>query len=464
MRRVHFIGIGGTAMATLAVMLRRRGDQVQGSDGAIYPPMSDQLAAEGIVPFEGYRAEQVGDDVDLVVVGNAISRGNIELEAVLDRKLRYASLPEVVRDEFLWQTRSLVVAGTHGKTTTAAIVAWLLTRAGRDPSVLLGGVAQNLGAGYRLGQGAEFVIEGDEYDSAYFDKTAKFLKYLPDVAIVGNIEFDHADIYEDLDAIRLAFRRLVRLIPDRGLLLLGADRVEASALALEARCRVESFGLSTGADWRAVDVAASARGTTFGISRGGEPFAEVASPLLGGYNVRNVLAAVAMAADVGLEPASIAEGVASFEGVRRRLEPRGEVRGVTVYDDFAHHPTAVAETLAGVRAAYPGRRVWAIFEPRSATACRRVMEADLTAALQGADEVVLPAVFRASVPEAERLSAERVVAALSAQGVHARFLPTVDEIVRVVASEAGEGDRIVVMSNGAFENIHVKLLAALGDA
>jgi UDP-N-acetylmuramate: L-alanyl-gamma-D-glutamyl-meso-diaminopimelate ligase len=463
-RRVHFIGIGGTAMATLAVMLRRRGDQVQGSDGAIYPPMSDQLAAEGIVPFEGYRAEQVGDDVDLVVVGNAISRGNIELEAVLDRKLRYASLPEVVRDEFLWQTRSLVVAGTHGKTTTAAIVAWLLTRAGRDPSVLLGGVAQNLGAGYRLGQGAEFVIEGDEYDSAYFDKTAKFLKYLPDVAIVGNIEFDHADIYEDLDAIRLAFRRLVRLIPDRGLLLLGADRVEASALALEARCRVESFGLSTGADWRAVDVAASARGTTFGISRGGEPFAEVASPLLGGYNVRNVLAAVAMAADVGLEPASIAEGVASFRGVRRRLEPRGEVRGVTVYDDFAHHPTAVAETLAGVRAAYPGRRVWAIFEPRSATACRRVMEADLTAALQGADEVVLPAVFRASVPEAERLSAERVVAALSAQGVHARFLPTVDEIVRVVASEAGEGDRIVVMSNGAFENIHVKLLAALGDA
>ncbi|HAK56630.1 MAG TPA: UDP-N-acetylmuramate:L-alanyl-gamma-D-glutamyl-meso-diaminopimelate ligase [Acidobacteria bacterium] len=451
-------------MATLAVMLRRRGDQVQGSDGAIYPPMSDQLAAEGIVPFEGYRAEQVGDDVDLVVVGNAISRGNIELEAVLDRKLRYASLPEVVRDEFLWQTRSLVVAGTHGKTTTAAIVAWLLTRAGRDPSVLLGGVAQNLGAGYRLGQGAEFVIEGDEYDSAYFDKTAKFLKYLPDVAIVGNIEFDHADIYEDLDAIRLAFRRLVRLIPDRGLLLLGADRVEASALALEARCRVESFGLSTGADWRAVDVAASARGTTFGISRGGEPFAEVASPLLGGYNVRNVLAAVAMAADVGLEPASIAEGVASFRGVRRRLEPRGEVRGVTVYDDFAHHPTAVAETLAGVRAAYPGRRVWAIFEPRSATACRRVMEADLTAALQGADEVVLPAVFRASVPEAERLSAERVVAALSAQGVHARFLPTVDEIVRVVASEAGEGDRIVVMSNGAFENIHVKLLAALGDA
>lgn len=464
MRRVHFIGIGGTAMATLAVMLRRRGDQVQGSDGAIYPPMSDQLAAEGIVPFEGYRAEQVGDDVDLVVVGNAISRGNIELEAVLDRKLRYASLPEVVRDEFLWQTRSLVVAGTHGKTTTAAIVAWLLTRAGRDPSVLLGGVAQNLGAGYRLGQGAEFVIEGDEYDSAYFDKTAKFLKYLPDVAIVGNIEFDHADIYEDLDAIRLAFRRLVRLIPDRGLLLLGADSAEASALALEARCRVESFGLSTGADWRAVDVAASARGTTFGISRGGEPFAEVASPLLGGYNVRNVLAAVAMAADVGLEPAAIAEGVASFEGVRRRLEPRGEVRGVTVYDDFAHHPTAVAETLAGVRAAYPGRRVWAIFEPRSATACRRVMEADLTAALQGADEVVLPAVFRASVPEAERLSPERVVAALSAQGVHARFLPTVDEIVRVVASEAGEGDRIVVMSNGAFENIHVKLLAALGDA
>jgi len=463
-RRIHFIGIGGTAMATLAVMLKRRGDQVQGSDGAIYPPMSDLLAAEGIVPFEGYRAEQVGDHLDLVVVGNAISRGNSELEAVLDRKLRYASLPEVVRDEFLWQTRSLVVAGTHGKTTTAAIAAWLLTHTGRDPSVLLGGVAQNLGASYRLGSGAEFVIEGDEYDSAYFDKTAKFLKYLPDVAIVGNVEFDHADIYDDLDAIRLAFRRLVRLIPDRGLLLLGADSAEASALGADARCRVESFGLSAGADWRAVDVAASARGTTFGIARRGQAFVEVASPLLGGYNVRNVLAAAAMAAEVGLAPAAIAEGVASFEGVRRRLEPRGEVRGVTVYDDFAHHPTAVAETLAGVRAAYPGRRVWAIFEPRSATACRRVMEADLTAALQGADEVVLSAVFRSSVPEPVRLSPERVVTALSAQGVHARFLPTVDEIVGVVASEAGEGDQIVVMSNGAFENIHARLLAALGDA
>ena len=242
MRRIHFIGIGGTAMATLAVMLKRRGDQVQGSDGAIYPPMSDLLAAEGIVPFEGYRAEQVGDHLDLVVVGNAISRGNSELEAVLDRKLRYASLPEVVRDEFLWQTRSLVVAGTHGKTTTAAIAAWLLTHTGRDPSVLLGGVAQNLGASYRLGSGAEFVIEGDEYDSAYFDKTAKFLKYLPDVAIVGNVEFDHADIYDDLDAIRLAFRRLVRLIPDRGLLLLGADSAEASVLGADARCRAGQRG------------------------------------------------------------------------------------------------------------------------------------------------------------------------------------------------------------------------------
>ena len=461
MRRLHFIGIGGTAMATLAVLLKRRGVTVQGSDQAIYPPMSDVLAADGIEPFEGFRAEQIGDDVDLVVVGNAISRGNTALEAVLDRKLRYASLPEVVRDEFLWEARSLVVAGTHGKTTTAALVAWLLTGAGVDPSLLLGGVAKNFGTSCRLGRGREFVIEGDEYDSAFFDKTAKFLKYLPDVAVIGSIEFDHADIYDDLEAIRVAFRRLVRLVPDRGLLLVGADNGEASALRADARCRVESFGLQPDADWRAVAIAPGRDGTAFCIERNGKPFADVMSPMFGDHNVRNVLAATAMAVDAGVDAAAIAEGVASFEGVRRRLEVCGEVRGVTVYDDFAHHPTAVSETLAAVRAAYPDRRVWAIFEPRSATACHRTMEADLTSALMNADEVVLPAVYRKTLPKVARLAPERVVAALIARGVRARHLQKVDEIVKVVTREAREGDQVIVMSNGSFGDIHTKLLTAL---
>ena len=354
-----------------------------------------------------------------------------------------------------------MVAGTHGKTTTAALVAWLLTCAGVDPSLLLGGVAKNFGTSCRLGRGREFVIEGDEYDSAFFDKTAKFLKYLPDVAVIGSIEFDHADIYDDLEAIRVAFRRLVRLVPDRGLLLVGADNGEASALRADARCRVESFGLQPDADWRAVAIAPGRDGTAFCIERNGKPFADVMSPMFGDHNVRNVLAATAMAVDAGVDAAAIAEGVASFEGVRRRLEVCGEVRGVTVYDDFAHHPTAVSETLAAVRAAYPDRRVWAIFEPRSATACHRTMEADLTSALMNADEVVLPAVYRKTLPKVARLAPERVVAALNARGVRARHLQKVDEIVKVVTREAREGDQVIVMSNGSFGDIHTKLLTAL---
>jgi UDP-N-acetylmuramate: L-alanyl-gamma-D-glutamyl-meso-diaminopimelate ligase len=305
------------------------------------------------------------------------------------------------------------------------------------------------------------VIEGDEYDSAFFDKTAKFLKYLPDVAVIGSIEFDHADIYDDLEAIRVAFRRLVRLVPDRGLLLVGADNGEASALRADARCRVESFGLQPDADWRAVAIAPGRDGTAFCIERNGKPFADVMSPMFGDHNVRNVLAATAMAVDAGVDAAAIAEGVASFEGVRRRLEVCGEVRGVTVYDDFAHHPTAVSETLAAVRAAYPDRRVWAIFEPRSATACHRTMEADLTSALMNADEVVLPAVYRKTLPKVARLAPERVVAALIARGVRARHLQKVDEIVKVVTREAREGDQVIVMSNGSFGDIHTKLLTAL---
>jgi len=460
--RIHLIGVCGTAMATLAALLKHQGHDVSGSDEHVYPPMSDFLSAERIDVLEGYSADHVATP-DLVVVGNAISRGNAELEAVLDRGIRYASLPETIRDQWLWDAHSIVIAGTHGKTTTTALTGWLLTAAGADPTVLIGGIAQNFGedgASYRVGKGKAFVIEGDEYDSAYFDKTAKFLKYLPDIAVINNIEFDHADIYRDIDEVRLAFRRLVNLVPRSGLTLLGVDSPDAAALADKARSRVQTFGLSSEAEWRGLDIRLGG-GTAFRVNRKGEDLGEFTMPLLGDHNVRNALVAIAVGVDLGLDIDRLRKGLAAFKGVKRRLEVVGEARGVTVYDDFAHHPTAVDETLKAVRRASPGTRIWAIFEPRSASSCRRVFQDDFARAFAGADEVVIASVFRSSLPPEERLSESRLVGDLTARNVHARHLPDVEAIVDAVAREARAGDVIVVMSNGGFGGIHRKLLAAL---
>ncbi len=464
MTHVHFIGICGTAMATLAAMLKQRGCEVRGSDLNVYPPMSTFLEREGIPILSGYAAAHITPDLDLVVVGNAISRGNPELEEVLDRKIRYCSLPEAIRDHFLWGARSIVVAGTHGKTTTTSMTGWLLVHAGLDPSVLVGGVAADLGPGgssYRLGSGRDFVIEGDEYDSAYFDKTAKFLKYVPDIAVIGNVEFDHADIYADLDAVRLAFRRLVNLVPRRGLLVLGADSPDALALREAAVSRVETFGLGDGADWHGYDLDASPSGTCFRVQHRGRSLGRFEMSLVGAYNVRNALAAMAVAHDVGVGEDRLRSGLATFSGVKRRLETVGTAGGVTVFDDFAHHPTAVKETLAALRSAYPDRRIWAVFEPRSASACRRVFQDSFADAFRGADEVVLPPVYRSTLAEDQRLSIGQLVADLAARGQRARQLPSVEAIVEVVAREAGPGDLVVCMSNGGFGGIHGKLLAAL---
>ena len=461
MTTVHLIGICGTAMATLAAMLKDRGYAVRGSDQHVYPPMSDFLAAREIRCQDGFDADHITDDIDLVVIGNAVSRGNPEVEAVLDRKLRYRSLPEMVRETFLWDRRSIVVAGTHGKTTTASLVSWLLADGNRDPSFLVGGLAANFGSSYRLGQGPEFVIEGDEYDSAFFDKTAKFLKYLPDIAVVGNLEFDHADIYADFEAIQSAVRRLVNLLPQQGLLVLGADSQGACEIGTGAPCRVTSFGLAVTAEWRATAVEPAPAGTTFTVTHRGDPVADVRVPLVGEFNVRNVLAAFAVASEVGLDPTTIAASVARFEGVRRRLEFRGQERGVTVYDDFAHHPTAVRETLEGVRGSNPARRIWALFEPRSATACRRVFQDAFAGAFGQADEVIIGRVYRSSLPEAERLSETELVAGIDAAGVRARHLADVGDIVQTVVDEARTGDLVVVMSNGPFDGIHGRLLEAL---
>jgi UDP-N-acetylmuramate: L-alanyl-gamma-D-glutamyl-meso-diaminopimelate ligase len=465
-KRIHLIGICGTAMATLAALLKQRGYDVRGSDQNVYPPMSDFLAAEGIRTFSGYSADHLDPAPDLVVVGNAISRGNPELEALLDRRLRYCSLPEAIREFFLWDARPVVLAGTHGKTTTTSLTGWLLAHGGLDPTVLVGGVALNFGeqgSSYRVGEGEHFVIEGDEYDSAYFDKTAKFLKYLPDVAVVNNVEFDHADIYADLEAVLLAFRRLTKLVPRSGLLLLGADSPHALALQDGAVSPVETFGLGEGATWRATDVSHRDGLTHFAVQRDGRAFGRFASPLLGEHNVRNALAAIAVGARAGLGAEALAAGLRAFRGIKRRLEIVGERRGVTVLDDFAHHPTAVHETLAALKTGYPGRKVWAVFEPRSASSCRRVFQDDFARAFSAADEVVIAGVFRSSLPEAERLSADQLVSDLVRAGRKARHIPTVDEIVQSVAAEAGDGDLVVLMSNGGFGGIHQKLLQALAS-
>ncbi len=463
MARIHLIGVCGTAMATLAALLKHGGNDVSGSDEHVYPPMSDFLAAEGITVLAGYRAEHVAGAIDLVVIGNAISRGNPELEAVLDRNLRYTSLPEAIRDQWLWNAQSIVIAGTHGKTTTTSLTGWLLTAAGADPTVLVGGIARNFGrdgASYRVGKGKAFVIEGDEYDSAYFDKTAKFLKYLPDIAVVNNIEFDHADIYANLDEVRLAFKRLVNLVPRSGLTLLGIDSPDAAALAPLVRSRVQTFGLAESAGWRAVDVTSGAD-TAFTIVQGTRDHGRFRMGMLGEHNVRNALAAIAVGAELGLPIDALREGLAAFAGVKRRLEVVGEVRGITVYDDFAHHPTAVEETLKALRRSVGARRIWAIFEPRSASSCRRVFQADFARAFSGADEVVLASIFRSSLPAEERLSEATLVDDLRSRHVAARHLSTVDAIVGAVAAEARDGDVIVVMSNGGFGGIHGKLLGAL---
>jgi UDP-N-acetylmuramate: L-alanyl-gamma-D-glutamyl-meso-diaminopimelate ligase len=464
--KVHLIGVCGTAMATLAALLKQRGFDVQGSDQGVYPPMSDFLAGEHIRAFDGYDASHITQDLSLVVVGNAISRGNVELEEVLSRKIRYCSLPEAVREHFLWGARSIVIAGTHGKTTTTSLTGWVLTSAGNDPTVLVGGIARNFGdegSSYRVGQGRDFVIEGDEYDSAFFDKTAKFLKYLPDIAVINNIEFDHADIYADLDAVKLAFRRLALLVPKTGLLLLGADSPHAASMKSMAVSPVQTFGFDQSADWVAYDLRAADGIQTFSVRHGQEYFGSFDLPLFGRHNLRNALAAIAVGNAVGLDHTTIAEGLKSFLGVKRRLEIVGEAGGVTVYDDFAHHPTAVAETLKAVRDAYPGRRVWAVFEPRSASSCRRVFQKDFADAFttSGADETIIAAVFRSTLPPDERLSVDDLVAQLNAAGRHARHVEGVDAIIDTIVAERKAGDVVVLMSNGGFDGIHQKLVARL---
>jgi UDP-N-acetylmuramate: L-alanyl-gamma-D-glutamyl-meso-diaminopimelate ligase len=450
-------------MGSLAGLLRERGHEVSGSDQDVYPPMSTQLRELGIEIRSPYHADNVPADADVVVVGNALSRGNPEVEVVLDRKQRMASMPALLADEFLRGRTSIVVAGTHGKTTTTSLAAFLLERAGAAPSFLVGGVPVDFGRSYRLGPGPHFVVEGDEYDCAFFDKRPKFVHYLPDVAVIGNVEYDHADIYPDLPAVELAFRRLLGVLPRRGRLIAGVESPAVAKLVGEAPCAVETFGLAEGAHWRAVNVRTTAEGSSFQLLRGHEDLGAFVSPLPGEHNLRNALAAIAACAAVGVEPPRVREALAGFRGVKRRLELRGRARGVAVYDDFAHHPTAVKATLEALRAARASGRLIAVFEPRSYTSRTRVFLEDFARALAGADlSVVAAAHLPGKVPVGQRLSESDLVDAVRGLGARAEFWPAVPEIVERLAAEAREGDVVAVLSNGGFGGIHEKLLEALG--
>ncbi len=469
-KHIHLIGICGTAMASLAGMLQAAGHRVTGSDAASYPPMSDQLADMGIAVMEPYAERNLDPRPDLVIVGNAISRGNVELEHVLDTRIPFTSMAAVLHDEFLPGRESLVVAGTHGKTTTTSMLAWIYEVAARRdarflPSFLIGGVAENFGTSFRIVATRPFLLEGDEYDTSFFDKGPKFLHYFPDAAILTHVEFDHADIYPDLEAVKTAFKRFVNLIPRRGRLVAFDGNQNVTECVANSFCAVERYGFEADSYWRVRDLKQVHGMTEWTLDRGGEQFAELRMPMPGEHNAMNATAAAALAAGQGIDQASIVEALASFKSVKRRLEVRAEVNGITIIDDFAHHPTAIHETLRALRGAYPGRRLWAVLEPRSNTLRRNIFEEALSESLLLADRVAVAAVYHASgIPERDRLEPEAVAAGLRVRGVWAKVYADAAAIVRSITPQLAPGDVVAILSNGGFGDIYTLLPEALRKA
>ncbi|HTD55740.1 MAG TPA: UDP-N-acetylmuramate:L-alanyl-gamma-D-glutamyl-meso-diaminopimelate ligase, partial [Silvibacterium sp.] len=465
---IHLIGICGTAMASLGGLLQLKGHRVTGSDQAAYPPMSDLLRKLNIPVAEPFAERNLEPRPDLVIVGNAMSRGNVELEYVLDEKIPFTSLAQVIHEEFLPGRESLVVAGTHGKTTTTSMLAWIYEVASRrdealKPSFLIGGVAENFGTSFQLSEGQPFILEGDEYDTAFFDKGPKFMHYFPDALILTHVEFDHADIYRDLDAVKTAFKRLVNLVPRRGRIVAFDGATNVDECVGRAFCSVERYGFKGESHWRIDGLAHEGSNMRWRVLREGKPWAEFTMKMAGAHNALNATAAAALAAGQGIERDAIAEALATFQSVKRRLEVRAEVDGVTIIDDFAHHPTAIRETLKALREAYPetvsaGRRLWAVLEPRSNTLRRNVFERELVESLSLADRVVVAGVFKLeSIPEHERLHPEAVVKALREEGRDAVLLKDADAIVEAIAPLLQTGDVVAILSNGGFDGIYEKL-------
>src|SRR5262245_25223871 len=451
-------------MASLAGMLREKGHPVCGSDSEVYPPMSDFLDRLGITVFKGYNAANIEKaKPELVVIGNALSRGNPEVEYVLDAGIRYASMAETVKEYFIRGRNSIVVTGTDGKTTATAMLAWILEVAGRRPSFLVGGIAENFGRSFQVADGPDFVIEGDEYDTAFFDKGPKFLHYLPRIVLLKNIEFDHADIYAYLDAIKTAFRRLINIVPRSGLIVAGVDSPVVRELIPAAFSRVATAGIAQG-EWQASQIQTAGEGMSFDVLRAGSLVGRFTIPIPGAFNVQNALDTIVVAKELGIANGVIQQALSTFKSVKRRLEVRGEVNGVRIYDDFAHHPTAVRETLGAVRQRHPDRRIWAVLEPRSQTCRRRVFEPAFIEAFDPADVTVIAPVFAAAHLDADKtLSPDRVAAGIRERGGKASALGSTEEIINFVSSEARPGDQVVIMSNGGFDNIHNRLLQKLKE-
>src|SRR6266446_4800085 len=462
LKHVHLIGICGTAMASLAGMLKQRGFHVTGSDAAAYPPMSDFLASLSIPLSQPFAAKNLQPRPDVVVVGNAISRGNLELEHVLDQRIPFCSLPQILHDEFLRGKEVLVVAGTHGKTTTTSMLSWIFDQAGLQPSFLIGGIAENFGSSFQLGQGQHFILEGDEYDTAFFDKGPKFLHYFPDSLILTSVEFDHADIYKDLDAVETAFKRLVNLVPRRGRIV-AFDSGDTSSESLnrclqKAFCPVERYGASNRASWKIANLKLDAERTSWSVVRDGKPWADFEFPLGGEYNVWNATAAAALAANYEISKEVIAKALETFRSVKRRLEVKAQVNGITIIDDFAHHPTAIEQTILALRARYPKSRLWVVLEPRSNTLRRNVLQDALARSLALADQVVIAAIFKSeAIPEAERLDLQRVIDEIQKRGKQARIFADADAIVNAIAPELRDRDVVAILSNGGFGGIYEKL-------
>jgi len=457
---IHFLGVCGTAMGSVAAALRELGFIVTGSDDNVYPPMSTFLAAKGIEISRGYSPANIPSETDLVVVGNALCRGNPELEAVLNRRLLYRSLPETLKDFFLQGKTNIVVSGTHGKTTTTSLVTWLFREAGCDPSFLIGGIARDLGRGAAFCDSNYFILEGDEYDTAFFDKRSKFLHYLPETVIINNIEFDHADIFANLDEIKLSFRRLVNIVPSAGYIFINADDPNCAEVVTGSLTRIFTVGFNEKATHQVTDVRHNGAGSEFAMA--GHRFR---LSLIGEFNVRNAAMAVAVGLAYGLPVEIIQRALASFTGVARRQELRGEVNGIKVIDDFGHHPTAIRETLFALRHRYPGRKIWAIFEPRSNTTRRAIFQRALPEALKLADGVIVAGVAHLDqLPAGDRLDPERVVQSIQECGIPAFYEPCVNDILHRVKPLARTGDVIVVFSNGGFEGIHQRLLTELAAA
>ena len=469
-KRIYLIGICGTAMASLAGMLQKRGFEVTGSDENVYPPMSTYLDSLGIPILEGYTGEHLETfRPDLVIIGNAIARTNAEAEAVLERDLPYLSMPEAIHELFISGKHSIVVTGTHGKTTTTSLMAWLLESAGRDPSYMVGGIPVNFGHNFKLGDGDHFVIEGDEYNTAFFDRGPKFLHYQADSLIINNIEFDHADIYDNLESIIEAFRQAVIALGPEDRVIANGDDANVGRLRGETRAEWITFGFGEECDVRASEVSFTTEGARFRVDWKGERWAEFTTTMSGRHNVANALADLAVGRLLGLSAAELQEGLGSFRGIKRRMEVRGIERGVTVIDDFAHHPTAVETTLQGARESYPGRRIWALFEPRSISAARKEFEEGYERSFRVADRVIVGPIFHKTRFETrygldKMMDVPAIVARLGESGVPSRHLDDFDEIAETVADEAEEGDVVIVMSSGAFGGVHTRILDRLRES